>query len=217
MPPKSMSKDGGGQGQAVDLNSLTTQQLMQVKKQLDDELEHLNNSFNSLRGAQTRFSECYKSIDAGVANIAEGKGILVPLTTSLYVPGTLASRDKVLVDVGTGYFVEKSIADAKKFYEAKTKELGQNLKDLEGVLQGKANNLRVVEEGWCRICFLSVKLFVHSHELTLFQYFVRKWSLDRTATRRLKLLHLSVPFGHESLLRHRGHHSRFIPLVTSSL
>ena len=32
--------------------------------------------------------------------------MLVPLTQSLYVPGELASTETVLVDIGTGYFVE---------------------------------------------------------------------------------------------------------------
>lgn len=36
-----------------------------------------------------------------------GTPILVPLTPSLYVPGQLASTDVVLVDVGTGFYVEK--------------------------------------------------------------------------------------------------------------
>ena len=35
------------------------------------------------------------------------KTILVPLTSSLYVPGTLADVKKVVVDIGTGYYVEK--------------------------------------------------------------------------------------------------------------
>lgn len=35
--------------------------------------------------------------------------MLVPLTASLYVPGTLDDADKVLVDVGTGYFIEVCI------------------------------------------------------------------------------------------------------------
>jgi prefoldin alpha subunit len=52
----------------------------------------------------------------------------------------------VLVDVGTGFFVEKDIASAKDFYERKVKDLGDSLKDLEGVVQGKAQNVRVVEE-----------------------------------------------------------------------
>ncbi len=36
-----------------------------------------------------------------------GTPILVPLTPSLYVPGNLAATDTVLVDVGTGFYVEK--------------------------------------------------------------------------------------------------------------
>jgi prefoldin alpha subunit len=36
-----------------------------------------------------------------------GKQILVPLTASLYVPGTLKDADNVIVDVGTGFYVEK--------------------------------------------------------------------------------------------------------------
>lgn len=74
------------------------------------------------------------------------KPLLVPLTSSLYVPGKLASTSHVLVDVGTGFYVEKSTEDARKFYEAKIEELGKNIKDLENVVNGKANNLRVVEE-----------------------------------------------------------------------
>ncbi len=35
------------------------------------------------------------------------KPILVPLTPSLYVPGKLASTETVLVDIGTGFYVEK--------------------------------------------------------------------------------------------------------------
>ncbi len=36
-----------------------------------------------------------------------GKPILVPLTSSLYVPGKLADTNNVIVDVGTGFYVEK--------------------------------------------------------------------------------------------------------------
>lgn len=73
--------------------------------------------------------------------------ILVPLTASLYVPGTLASSEKVLVDIGTGYFVEKNRDKAKEFYEGKVKELGGNLDELEKIVDGKGENLRMVEEG----------------------------------------------------------------------
>lgn len=41
----------------------------------------------------------------------------------------------------------QSTKDAAKFYTAKVEELGSNLKDLESIVQGKSNNLRVVEDG----------------------------------------------------------------------
>ena len=83
---------------------------------------------------------------AALTTISTGKTILVPLTSSLYVPGKLADTEHVLVDVGTGFYVEKSTADAQKFYNGKIEELGSNIKDLENIVNGKANNLRMVEE-----------------------------------------------------------------------
>jgi len=62
------------------------------------------------------------------------------------VPGTLADPDNVIVDVGTGFYVEKTTKDATKFYEAKVEELGANLKGLEAIVQGKSKNLSVVED-----------------------------------------------------------------------
>ena len=49
----------------------------------------------------------------------EGKDILVPLTGSMYVPGTLVQPEKVIVDVGTGYYVEKDITAAKDYFQRK--------------------------------------------------------------------------------------------------
>ena len=74
------------------------------------------------------------------------KPLLVPLTSSLYVPGKLSDTDHVIVDVGTGFYVEKTTDDAQKFYNGKVEELETNIKELENIVNGKANNLRVVEE-----------------------------------------------------------------------
>lgn len=68
------------------------------------------------------------------------------MTSSLYVPGKLASTKHVLVDVGTGFYVEKTTDDAITFYNGKIEELAGNIKELENVVNGKANNLRMIEE-----------------------------------------------------------------------
>ena len=53
-----------------------------------------------------------------------------------------------------------------KFYTAKVDEIGANLKDLDQIVQGKSNNLRVVEDGELRPCrvFARRKLTINSSE-----------------------------------------------------
>lgn len=45
--------------------------------------------------------------------------MLVPITSSLYVPGETAPLDTVLIDVGTGYYIEKSGSEAQAFLDRK--------------------------------------------------------------------------------------------------
>lgn len=81
-------------------------QLQDVRKQLEQELQHLTASYGQLKAAQARFRTCIEAIDNVKPETAD-REILVPLTSSLYVPGKLADANKVLVDVGTGYYVER--------------------------------------------------------------------------------------------------------------
>jgi len=38
--------------------------------------------------------------------------VLVPLSSSMYVPGQLSDVENVMVDVGTGYYVKKASISA---------------------------------------------------------------------------------------------------------
>lgn len=64
----------------------------------------------------------------------------------MYVPGKLADTETVIVDVGTGFYVEKSKIDARRFYDGKVKDIQTNLTKLEGVVNAKTENLRLIEE-----------------------------------------------------------------------
>ncbi|KAK3693901.1 putative prefoldin subunit 5 [Podospora appendiculata] len=130
----------------VSLDTLNAQQLSAVKKQLDEEVESLSGSYSQLAAAQGKFKECLRIVQAGSASFDNSKEILVPLTNSLYVKGKLSDPDRVIVDVGTGFYVEKDTKSAGQFYEAKVKELGDNIQELELIVQNKSNSLRVVEE-----------------------------------------------------------------------
>ena len=64
--------------------------------------------FNKFRLINFRFQESQESITRCSADDKD-KEILVPLTGSMYVPGKLSEPEKVIVDVGTGYYVEKDL------------------------------------------------------------------------------------------------------------
>jgi prefoldin alpha subunit len=100
----------------VDITTLSVPQLRALQSRLSSELEHLTNSHAKLRAAQSKFRDCVRSINDGIIGPKKttketeedkSNSILVPLTSSLYVKGRLANRDKVIVDVGTGFYVEK--------------------------------------------------------------------------------------------------------------
>ena len=63
------------------------------------EVEYLTNSLGQLKGAQQKFIESQRAL-AAMGPDSEGKESLIPMTSSLYVPGTLAHNQRVLVDVG---------------------------------------------------------------------------------------------------------------------
>ncbi|OBR15955.1 Prefoldin [Colletotrichum higginsianum IMI 349063] len=94
--------------ESINLETLDAQQLSQVKKQLEEELEHLTNSFAQLHSAQAKFKECLRCVKARPGSQEEEKSVLVPLTNSLYVRGELSDPKHVIVDVGTGFYVEKA-------------------------------------------------------------------------------------------------------------
>ncbi|ODQ68264.1 Prefoldin alpha subunit [Nadsonia fulvescens var. elongata DSM 6958] len=130
----------------VDLKALSLQQLAEIKQQLDQEIEHLSESFQKLRQAQAKFEECIVTVKKTSDSANEGKDILVPLTSSLYIPGKTTEIDTFMVDVGTGYYVEKDSKSTILFFTNKVNTLKKNLIDLETVVQGKSQNLRAVEE-----------------------------------------------------------------------
>ncbi|CAO0800586.1 unnamed protein product [Mucor circinelloides] len=62
----------------------------------------------------------------------------------LYVPGKLSNVNKVIVDVGTGYYIEKSVSDASKFYNDKVGYVKKNLGTLEKTITDKQSTLRAI-------------------------------------------------------------------------
>ncbi|OCH89507.1 Prefoldin-domain-containing protein [Obba rivulosa] len=128
------------QPQQINVADLDLPQLADVRRQLEEELAHLSNSFTQLRQAQAKFKACIDNVGQ-VKPGNNNKTILVPLTNSLYIPGKLCDLENVIVDIGTGYYVQKSRADALKHYQAKVDYIRTNLETLQETIQKKQDNM----------------------------------------------------------------------------
>ncbi|KAJ7320727.1 Prefoldin [Mycena albidolilacea] len=129
--------------QQVSITDLDLTQLADVRRQLEEELNHLTNSFAQLKQAQAKFKACIENV-AEIKPANKGKTILVPLTNSLYVPGKLSDPEHVIVDVGTGYFVQKTRTQAVKHYTAKVEYIRANLETLQDTISKKQDNVNSV-------------------------------------------------------------------------
>ncbi|XP_067314569.1 prefoldin subunit 5 [Pseudorasbora parva] len=121
---------------AVNLTELSLPQLESLKTQLDQETEFLSSSIGQLKVVQTKYVEAKESLNV-LNKSNEGKELLVPLTSSMYVPGKLHDVNHVLVDVGTGYFVEKNVDDGKEFFKRKIDFLTKQIEKIQPALQEK--------------------------------------------------------------------------------
>ena len=73
------------------------------------------------------------------------KEVMVPLTSSLYVPGVMEDSNKVLVEVGASYFIEQSNQCAQEYCQRKKQMLEGNAKKVNEILQVKRVQMQKVQ------------------------------------------------------------------------
>ena len=64
---------------------------------------------------------------------------MVPLTSSLYVPAKSVNNNAFLVDVGTGYYVEKDLKSTVDYFNRKAKFLNEQIEKFAKMIQEKAS------------------------------------------------------------------------------
>jgi prefoldin alpha subunit len=80
-----------------------------------------------------RFQESSESLQRCSASGNKGKDILVPLTGSMYVPGQLSESEKVIVEIGTGYYVEKEVPAAREYFANKVKYVTEQMEKVQAI------------------------------------------------------------------------------------
>ncbi|CCW65560.1 unnamed protein product [Phytomonas sp. EM1] len=131
--------------QGVNVFQLPLEQLEGVKQQLDSDISTLGTAYDGLFNGRTRYLENCDAIEqyrqvcedlktvqnGGNVPVPEKQDVLVCMTSSLFVKGTVIPSDKVLVDVGTGYFLEKSMEHAKSYFNSRAAQIKESMDSIE--------------------------------------------------------------------------------------
>jgi prefoldin alpha subunit len=152
---KSKGSDGGGsKGDAppkdaagpttIQLDAMSLDELHQLQQQEESRLQALSGRYAALRQALGRIDRGAGALAdlGGAAN--DGKQALVPLTESVYVSGKIRDSNRLLVELGTGYYAEKSHKEAAAFLERKHRLVDRNLENLQAAIQATRQNLEAI-------------------------------------------------------------------------
>ena len=127
----------------ISLDRMSFQDLMQIRNSLEQDLQGLQASLQQLGTAKGKYQASAGALDSLEEGV-EGKEALLPLTGSLYAPGKLLAQERILVDLGTGYYAEKSISDARAFMLRKVSYLEENIKMAMEVAETKQTQMEAV-------------------------------------------------------------------------
>ena len=108
----------------LQLDTMSLDQLHQLQGREETRLRAFGQRYSVLRSAAARLESSTKAIK----DLVPGNGF-VPLTESVYVPGTIEchpEEKELLVELGTGYYVEKTQAETIDFLGRKLKLVEAN-------------------------------------------------------------------------------------------
>ncbi|XP_074598898.1 prefoldin 5 [Brevipalpus obovatus] len=124
---------------------LSLQQLSALRNQLDQDIELLTTSISQLNQAQTKFQESGEVV-SNQSHITSGTEILVPLTASMYINGSITNNDKFLIDIGTGYYIERNREGTVDYFKRKVAFLNQEIEKCVKITQQKIGLRESVNE-----------------------------------------------------------------------
>jgi prefoldin alpha subunit len=102
-------------------------------RQIEGQAANVQNNLAALERVLIETEVTLASLDA-MKNQNAVKESLIPLGSGVFADGTLKKSDKILLDVGAGVVLEKSIDDAMAFMKERSENVRKNLTDFQNVL-----------------------------------------------------------------------------------
>jgi prefoldin alpha subunit len=127
----------------LELDSMSLEQLHQIKQQEESRWQALTSHYAQLRHAALKVQASQRAVlELGPA--VDGKQVLVPLTESVYVPGRIKDPNRLLIELGTGYYVEMNGKDTLAYLDRKMRLVEVNSENITTVIHGTRRNIEAI-------------------------------------------------------------------------
>ena len=112
----------------VPLEKLTKEQLNYLGNEIKKEITNYSSYYSSYKIALNKYYD-NKEYIKDLRNY-ENKEILIPMTSSLYIPGKCIDVKRLTIEIGGNFFVETTIDKADKFCDRKIETLKKNMDEI---------------------------------------------------------------------------------------
>ncbi len=119
--------------------------LRQQTNNIEKQLQNLADSYTTVKAIQAKYTHSLTAVQT-LSQTTPGTKTLVPVASSVYIPATISNTQTVLVDVGTGYFLQKTIPSAQTFLKEKVNLLTTESTKISNTIQKTEGMLRLVME-----------------------------------------------------------------------
>ena len=120
----------------------------QQAQQLMQQMQMLENHFSQLTQQENSIISIIREANSAIQSITETKeenesDNLVPVGMGVYVKSKIQSKDKVVINIGSGIAIEKDQNSALNWLESRLKELEVALQNINMQRQQVAENLEL--------------------------------------------------------------------------
>ena len=122
---------------------LGPEDLANLRAQVEREIQYLSSSFSQLKGVCDRFNDNLAILE-NFQDTKSGTPIMIPLTSSLFVSAKLKENDKFMVDVGTGYYLEKNLKETEEFYRRKVRYICEQMEKVDNGIEIKKHQFQTL-------------------------------------------------------------------------
>eukprot|EP01060_Flectonema_neradi_P000160 TRINITY_DN10113_c1_g1_i2.p1 TRINITY_DN10113_c1_g1~~TRINITY_DN10113_c1_g1_i2.p1 ORF type:complete len:150 (+),score=41.97 TRINITY_DN10113_c1_g1_i2:56-505(+) len=130
--------------QQIGVGDLSLQELKQYLSALEEEIKQLSEHHGALKQGRERYQDSRATLE-GLEECSSGEQMMIPLTQSMYVPGTLKETKQAIIEVGAGYYIKMSTEKAKDFMKRKMEGLTETMNKIEKAVQVKRQQAEVMQ------------------------------------------------------------------------